>query len=69
MAKFVLLLTLGCFFVSCSRGITKSRVCSYGDNFDALKGCTKNIEVFSDAPETVVFSFVAKNGSSSLHKG
>lgn len=55
---FFLVLTL--FLFSCSRGITKSRVCSYEANFDALQGCLKNTTEFVDVPETVVFSFVAK---------
>lgn len=60
MTKYTITLLLGFLIFSCSRGISKSRVCSHDKNFDALKGCTKNMDEFSGVPETVVFSFEAK---------
>ena len=60
MSKPTFFLVLTLFLFSCSRGITKSRVCSYEANFDALQGCENNTTEFVDVPETVVFSFVAK---------
>lgn len=54
------LLVLVAFLFSCSKGITKSRVCAIDQEFDALQGCLKNFETFDGAPEFVVYSFIAK---------
>ena len=60
MVKISLFLFLGALLFSCDNGISKARVCSYENGFDAINGCSKNIDEFNGVPETVVFSFFAK---------
>lgn len=62
--KYLAPLILVLFLISsCSKGIKSSRVCALDDNFDPLVGCTENIEEFIGVPQTVIFSFKAKDVS------
>ena len=61
MRKFMFVFFLGTWLVSCSKGIVNSKVCPINQNFDALKGCSENYDSFEEAPETVIYSFLAKS--------
>jgi hypothetical protein len=63
MTKQLIFLLAAALLFSCSKGITKSRVCALEEGFNPLKGCSKNIKEFNGAPETVIFSFQASGVS------